>query len=626
LFNINKNIALNYLNVENISKSYGEVTLFKGITFSIHKGQKIAFIAKNGTGKTSILKIISGEDSSDSGNITYRKNIAVSFLSQDPKFDDSLTIEQSIFNSENPILKVIANYEKAILKSEDEENYQKAFEDMELFQAWDFETQYKQILFKLKLDKINQKVGELSGGQKKRLSLANALINKPDLLVLDEPTNHLDLEMIEWLESYFAKENITLFMVTHDRYFLERVCNEILELDQGELHSYKGNYSYYLDKRKDRVERQAIEHGKVKQLFKKELSWMRKQPKARTTKSKSRIDDFKEIKQRAQQRRVEHEVQLELNMERLGTKIVELVKVSKSYEEKVILDQFNYMFQRGERVGIIGKNGTGKSTFLDILTGKTGPESGKIIIGDTVKFGYYTQNGIKVKEDQKVIDVVRDFGDFIPLKKGKQISAQQLLERFLFSRQKQYDFVEKLSGGERKRLYLCTVLIQNPNFLILDEPTNDLDIVTLNVLESFLLDFPGCVIVVSHDRYFMDKVVDHLLVFKGNGDVEDFPGNYSDYRSYEDSKPVFKKEPKKDKIWKGSSKNKLSYNEEKELKNIETKIKSLVYKKKELEKEFVNDSLSQDKILLMSKELEKVINEINTREERWFELSSKLEE
>lgn len=617
---------MNYLNVENISKSYGEVTLFKGITFSIHKGQKIAFIAKNGTGKTSILKIISGEDSSDSGNITYRKNIAVSFLSQDPKFDDSLTIEQSVFNSENPILKVIANYEKAILKSEDEENYQKAFEDMELFQAWEFETQYKQILFKLKLDKINQKVGELSGGQKKRLSLANALINKPDLLVLDEPTNHLDLEMIEWLESYFAKENITLFMVTHDRYFLERVCNEILELDQGELHSYKGNYSYYLEKRKDRVERQAIEHGKVKQLFKKELSWMRKQPKARTTKSKSRIDDFKEIKQRAQQRRVEHEVQLELNMERLGTKIVELVKVSKSYEEKVILDQFNYMFQRGERVGIIGKNGTGKSTFLDILTGKTGPESGKIIIGDTVKFGYYTQNGIKVKEDQKVIDVVRDFGDFIPLKKGKQISAQQLLERFLFSRQKQYDFVEKLSGGERKRLYLCTILIQNPNFLILDEPTNDLDIVTLNVLESFLLDFPGCVIVVSHDRYFMDKVVDHLLVFKGNGDVEDFPGNYSDYRSYEDSKPVFKKEPKKDKIWKGSSKNKLSYNEEKELKNIETKIKSLVYKKKELEKEFVNDSLSQDKILLMSKKLEKVINEINTREERWFELSSKLEE
>ena len=617
---------MNYLNVENISKSYGEVTLFENISFSIHKGQKIAFIAKNGTGKTSILKIISGEDSSDSGEITYRKNIVISFLSQDPKLDDSLTIEESIFNSDNPILKVIENYEKAILNSEDVENYQKAFEEMELFQAWDFETQYKQILSKLKLDKIDQKVSELSGGQKKRLSLANALINRPDLLILDEPTNHLDLEMIEWLESFFAKENITLFMVTHDRYFLERVCNEIIELDQGDLHSYKGNYSYYLDKRNDRIEREAIEQGKVKQLFKKELTWMRKQPKARTTKSKSRIDDFQEIKHRAQQRRNDHEVQLELNMERLGTKIVEFFKVSKFYEDKTILDKYSYVFQRGERVGVIGKNGTGKSTFLDILTDKTKPDSGKIIIGETIKFGYYTQNGIKVKNDQKVIDVVRDFGDYIPLKKGKQISAQQLLERFLFSRQKQYDFVEKLSGGERKRLYLCTVLIQNPNFLILDEPTNDLDIVTLNVLESFLLDFPGCVIVVSHDRYFMDKVIDHLLVFKGEGLIEDFPGNYSDYRSYEDSKPhVSKKEVTENKSWKEPAKNKLSYSEEKELKNLESKIKALVYDKKELEKEFLKDDLTQEKLLLMSNQLERVIETINSKEERWFELSSKLE-
>ncbi|MDA8904081.1 ABC-F family ATP-binding cassette domain-containing protein [Flavobacteriaceae bacterium] len=618
---------MNYLNVENISKSYGEVTLFEGVSFSIHKGQKIAFIAKNGTGKTSILKIISGEDTCDSGEITYRKNIAVSFLSQDPKFNDNLTIEESIFNSDNPILKVISNYEKAILNSEDTENYQKAFEEMELFQAWDFETQYKQILYKLKLDKINQKVKELSGGQKKRLSLANALINRPDLLILDEPTNHLDLEMIEWLESFFAKENITLFMVTHDRYFLERVCNEIIELDHGVLHNYKGNYSYYLDKREARIERQAIEQGKVKQLFKKELTWMRKQPKARTTKSKSRIDDFKEIKHLAQQRRNDHEVQLELNMERLGTKIVEFYKVSMFYDDKTILNKYSYQFQRGERVGIIGKNGTGKSTFLDILTGKTAPESGKIIIGETIKFGYYTQNGIKVKNSQKVIDVVRDFGDYIPLKKGKQISAQQLLERFLFSRQKQYDFVEKLSGGERKRLYLCTVLIQNPNFLILDEPTNDLDIVTLNVLESFLLDFPGCVIVVSHDRYFMDKVVDHLLVFKGEGEIEDFPGNYSDYRSYEDSKLyVSKKEISDSKTWKEPAKNKLSYNEEKELKNIESKIKTLNYEKKEVEKEFLQENLSQEKILLMSGELEKIIAEISAKEERWFMLSSKLEE
>jgi len=617
---------LNYLNVENISKSYGEVTLFENISFSIHKGQKIAFIAKNGTGKTSILKIISGEDTSDSGEITCRKNIVISFLSQDPKLDENLTIEESIFNSNNPVLKVIENYEKALLNSEDAENYQKAFEEMELFQAWDFETQYKQILSKLKLDKINQKVSELSGGQKKRLSLANALINRPDLLILDEPTNHLDLEMIEWLESFFAKENITLFMVTHDRYFLERVCNEIIELDQGELHNYKGNYSYYLEKRKDRIERQAIEQGKVKQLFKKELNWMRRQPKARTTKSKSRIEDFKEIKHRAQQRRNDHEVQLELNMERLGTKIVEFFKVSKSYEDKTILDKYSYVFQRGERVGVIGKNGTGKSTFLDILTEKSKPDSGKIIIGETIKFGYYTQNGIKVKNSQKVIDVVRDFGDYIPLKKGKQISAQQLLERFLFSRQKQYDFVEKLSGGERKRLYLCTVLIQNPNFLILDEPTNDLDIVTLNVLESFLLDFPGCVIVVSHDRYFMDKVIDHLLVFKGEGLIEDFPGNYSDYRSYEDSKPhVSKKELAENKSWKEPVKNKLSYNEEKELKNIESKIKSLVYEKKELEKEFLKEGLEQEKILLMSSQLEEIISSINNKEERWFELSSKLE-
>ena len=617
---------MNYLNVENISKSYGEVTLFENISFSIHKGQKIAFIAKNGTGKTSILKIISGEDTSDSGEITCRKNIVISFLSQDPKLDESLTIEESIFNSNNPVLKVIENYEKALLNSEDAENYQKAFEEMELFQAWDFETQYKQILSKLKLDKINQKVSELSGGQKKRLSLANALINRPDLLILDEPTNHLDLEMIEWLESFFAKENITLFMVTHDRYFLERVCNEIIELDQGELHNYKGNYSYYLEKRKDRIERQAIEQGKVKQLFKKELNWMRRQPKARTTKSKSRIEDFKEIKHRAQQRRNDHEVQLELNMERLGTKIVEFFKVSKSYEDKTILDKYSYVFQRGERVGVIGKNGTGKSTFLDILTEKSKPDSGKIIIGETIKFGYYTQNGIKVKNSQKVIDVVRDFGDYIPLKKGKQISAQQLLERFLFSRQKQYDFVEKLSGGERKRLYLCTVLIQNPNFLILDEPTNDLDIVTLNVLESFLLDFPGCVIVVSHDRYFMDKVIDHLLVFKGEGLIEDFPGNYSDYRSYEDSKPhVSKKELAENKSWKEPVKNKLSYNEEKELKNIESKIKSLVYEKKELEKEFLKEGLEQEKILLMSSQLEEIISSINNKEERWFELSSKLE-
>lgn len=624
-----KKQILNYLTVENISKSYGELSLFENISFSVHKDQKIAFVAKNGTGKTSILNILAGDDVPDSGTITYRKGIAVSFLPQDPKLNPDLTVEETIFASDNPILKVISNYEKSLLNPEDSEAYQKAFEAMERHQAWDFETLYKQILFKLKLDNLDQKVSTLSGGQKKRLSLANALINKPDLLILDEPTNHLDLEMIEWLETFFAKENITLFMVTHDRYFLERVCNEIIELDEGELYSYKGNYSYYLEKREARIERDEVETGKAKQLFKKELEWMRRQPKARTTKSKSRIDDFQDIKHRASQRRNDHQMQLELNMERLGNKIVELHNVSKSYQDKTILNKFNYTFQNGERTGIIGKNGTGKTTFLNLITQTIKPDSGKIVLGDTVKFGYYTQNGITIKPEQKVIDVIREFGDYIPLKKGRQISAQQLLERFLFSRKKQYDFVEKLSGGERKRLYLCTVLIQNPNFLILDEPTNDLDIVTLNVLESFLMDFPGCVIVVSHDRYFMDKVVDHLFVFRGDGVVEDFPGNYTDFRVYDDSQPALS-EPSEDKKeknpWKKTDSNKLSYNEDKELKNIESKLKSLAFDKKELENKFNNPDLSQDDILKLSEALQTIIDEIDAKEERWFELSSKLED
>ena len=620
---------MNYLNVENISKSYGELELFQDISFSVHKDQKIAFVAKNGTGKTSILNILARLDTPDSGQVIFRKDIVVSFLTQEPKLDQNLSIEETIFSSDNNILQVIKSYEEALLNPEDTDVYQKAFENMDLHNAWDFETQYKQILYKLKLDDLNQKVSTLSGGQKKRLALANALINKPDLLILDEPTNHLDLEMIEWLEAFFAKENITLFMVTHDRYFLERVCNEIIELDQGELFSYKGNYSYYLEKKEERVNRETVETGKAKQLFKKELAWMRKQPKARTTKSKSRIDDFTEIKHRAHQRRNDHVVQLELNMERLGSKIIELHKISKSYKDKTILDQFDYNFQKGERVGIIGKNGTGKSTFLNIITGSVIPDAGKIVIGETVKFGYYTQNGMSIKPEQKVIDIVRAFGDYIPLKKGRQISAQQLLERFLFDRKKQYDFVEKLSGGERKRLYLCTVLIQNPNFLILDEPTNDLDIVTLNVLENFLLDFPGCLMVVSHDRYFMDKIVDHLFIFRGEGIVEDFPGNYSDFRTYEDSQPVISEnsdDKKEKKSWKKDNNNKLSYNEQKEYKNIESKLKSLEFDKKTLEGKFHDENLSPDDINALSDELQTLITAIETKEERWLELMSKMEE
>ncbi len=621
---------MNYLSVENISKSFGMRVLFENISFGINEGQKIGFVAKNGTGKTSLLNIIAGNDKADTGNVVFRKGLKVAYLPQEPDLDPALTVEQTIFSAENPILKIIENYEHALENPDDSEAYQKAFDAMDANHAWDFETRYKQILFKLKMDDLHAKVSTLSGGQKKRLALANALLTTPDLLIMDEPTNHLDLEMIEWLENLFAKENFTLFMVTHDRYFLERVCNEIVELDEGILYSYKGNYSYYLDKRDARIETEATETGKAKQLFKKELEWMRRQPKARTTKSKSRIDDFHEIKDRASKRRNDHQVQLELNMERMGTKVVELHKISKSFENKKILDKFEYNFNRGERVGIIGKNGTGKSTFLNILTGTLTPDSGKVIVGETVKFGYYTQAGIKIKEGQKVIDVIRAYGDYIPLKKGRQISASQLLERFLFDPKKQYDFVEKLSGGERKRLYLCTVLIKNPNFLILDEPTNDLDIVTLNVLESFLLDFPGCLLVVSHDRYFMDKIVDHLFVFRGNTEVEDFPGNYSDFRAYEDSNIQERREaseaaPKEKKDWKQDANAvKLSYNEQKEYNKLEKEIANLEKDREALQNKFATENWDGAEIDKQSIKLQELIDKIESKTERWFELSAKM--
>ena len=618
---------MNYLSVENISKSYGERVLFKDISFGINKDQKIAFIAKNGTGKTSILNIIVGSDTPDTGQIVSRKGLHIGFLAQNDSLDSTQTIEEAIFSSDNITLKVVQQYEKALKNLDDSEVYQKAFDLMDQHNAWDFETQYKQILSKLKLDDLSLKVGSLSGGQRKRLALAIILINKPDLLILDEPTNHLDLEMIEWLEAYFAKEKITLFMVTHDRYFLERVCNEIVELDQGKLYAYKGNYSYYLEKKEERLAIEQTTVSKAKNLFKKELDWMRRQPKARTTKSKSRIDDFYQIKERASQRRQDHKVQLEINMQRLGSKIVELHKVSKAFDEKVVLNKFDYVFKRGERIGIIGKNGTGKSSFLNIITGSLPVDAGKVVIGETVKFGYYTQKGIIIKEGQKVIEVIKEFGDYIPLTKGRTISAGQLLERFLFDRKKQYDFVEKLSGGEQKRLYLCTVLIQNPNFLLLDEPTNDLDILTLNVLESFLLDFPGNLLVVSHDRYFMDKVVDHLFVFDTNGNISDFPGNYTDYRTYEDSQPLKEviKEKRVDSRKKSSPKGKLSYNENKEFEELEKEITNLNKEKNSIEKQFEIGEIESQEINKVSQELNEIINAIELKEERWLELSMKLE-
>jgi ATP-binding cassette subfamily F protein uup len=590
------------------------------------KGQKIALIAKNGSGKTSILKIIAQQDTPDQGLVNFRKGTQVSYLPQDPVLDPNKTVEEIILASGNQTLEVIAAYEKVLQNPEDTESYQKVFEAMDQHQAWDFESQYKQLLSKLKLDDLTLKVAALSGGQKKRLALCSALLEKPDLLILDEPTNHLDLEMIEWLEAYFIKEKLTLLMVTHDRYFLERVCNEIIELDEGVLLSYKGSYSYFLEKRAARMEQLDTKAHKTKRHFTKELEWMRRQPKARTTKSKSRIEDFNTIKAKAQIRRNEHKVQLEINMERLGSKMIEMHRVTKTFGNKVILQGFDYNFQRNDRIGIIGNNGTGKSTFLKLLTDTIKPDSGKIIRGETLKFGYYTQEGIETKSGQKVIEVIQEFGEFLPLKKGRKISAQQLLERFLFDRKKQYDFVEKLSGGERKRLYLCTVLIQNPNFLILDEPTNDLDIVTLNVLENFLLDFPGCLILVSHDRYFMDKIVDHLFVFRGEGKIEDFPGNYSDFRAYEgieNTAVSSKKKPKTE--WKNtaddSNENKASYEDQRILKKLEKEIASLESKKENLQNHFTDETLSPDEIKALSIELKTLEETLEVKTDEWLNRS-----
>lgn len=625
---------MNLLSIENVGKSFGERVILHDLSFGINKDQKIAFVAKNGTGKTTLLNIIAGKESADEGQIVFRKGLKMAYLSQKMDFDPNMTVEQSIFNTDNPILKIIENYEHAIENMEDTEAYQKAFDAMEHHHAWDFETQYKQILHKLKLENLHQKVGELSGGQQKRLGLATCLLMNPDLLILDEPTNHLDLEMIEWLENYLDKTKLTLFMVTHDRYFLERVCNEIVELDEGLIYRYTGNYSYYLEKKEARLAIEQATVDKAKNLYVKELDWMRRMPQARTTKSKSRIDSFYKTEEIAKSRRKEHQVQLEINMERLGSKIIELHKVGKSYGDLMILKGFEYIFQREDRIGIIGNNGTGKSTLLNLITGKIKPDHGKIVIGDTVKIGYYTQEGIVIKAGQKVIDVIREYGDYIPLTKGRTLSAGSLLEKFLFDRKQQYDYVEKLSGGELKRLFLCTVLIQNPNFLILDEPTNDLDIITLNVLEDFLLDYPGTLVVVSHDRYFMDKIVDHLFVLE-NGEIKDFPGNYSDYRDFEMLLEEQKREEKSEVVSKVSSleedsfgkskKTKLSYREKIEYEQIEKDIAQLILEKTKIETDFVEAKIPESQIYAMGEKLTQLIVSIEKKEERWLELSLKIE-
>ena len=616
---------MNYLSVENVGKTFGDRMLFQNISFGISKDQKIAFIAKNGVGKTTLLNIIADLETADEGQVIKRKDISIGYLSQKNDLNPNLSIEETIFNTDNPTLKIIEAYELALQNPEDSEAYQQAFDKMDQVNAWDFETQYKQILFKLKLEQLDQKVGNLSGGQQKRLALAIVLLKRPDLLILDEPTNHLDLEMIEWLESYFIKEKVTLFMVTHDRYFLERVCNEIIELDEGEIFKYTGNYSYFLEKKELRLEIEKVTLSKAKSLFKKELDWMRRQPKARTTKSKSRIDDFYKIKEQAHKKRNDHIIQLELNMERLGSKIVELHNVGKTFGDLTVLKHFDYIFKKGERIGIIGVNGSGKSTLLNLITQNLTPDTGKVVIGDTVKIGYYTQDGIHVKPGQKVIEVIREFGEFIPLKKGKSLSAGNLLERFLFDRKKQYDFVEKLSGGELKRLFLCTVLIQNPNFLILDEPTNDLDIVTLNILESFLLDFPGNILIVSHDRYFMDKIIDHLFVLE-DGLISDFPGDYSSYRVYKDSEIKISTKEKKSDSRIADKKTAISYKEQKEFKQIEKDIDKLNQEKKKIEQAFVDGIIPEDEMFEKGQQLEEIIKTIEDKEERWLEISMLMEE
>ncbi len=621
-----KNLALNLLSAENLTKSFGERVLFSDLTFGINQGQKIALVARNGTGKSTLLDILAGKHNADSGEVTTRKGTKIGYLEQEPYLDPGLTVYETLFASGNTLVKIIAAYEKALENPADEKAYQRAFEAMEQANAWDLETRYKQILSKLGLDDTGVRVGSLSGGQRRRLALAHILLDTPDVLILDEPTNHLDLGMIEWLEAYFKDNVSTLFMVTHDRYFLDRVCNHILELDEGVLHNYKGNYAYYLQEKESREAFQAVNLQKTKALFKKELQWMRRQPKARTTKSKARIADFDALKDRASERRKIHEVELEIQMERLGTKVLELHNISKKYGDRLLFENFSHNFKRGERVGLVGSNGSGKSTFLEIVCGNIPPDTGKVVRGETLKMGYYTQEGLQVQPGQRVIDVIREFGDYIPLKKGRELSASQLLERFLFDRKQQYDFTEKLSGGERKRLFLCTVLIQNPNFLILDEPTNDLDIITLNVLENFLLDYPGTLLIVSHDRYFMDKITDHLFLFDGAGTITDFPGNYSDMREFnEQSATAQKPEVEKGDPSKKTTpprKGKLSYSQQREINTLEKDISALEKQKLALEARMMTPELPGEELDKASKEFASVLSALETKTERWFELSS----
>lgn len=616
---------VSYLQVENLTKSFGDLVLFHQISFGIAEGQRIGLIAKNGSGKSTLLNVLVGKEGYDEGNITYKRDLRVGYLEQSPYYPEDLTVLEACFYHGNSTVQVIKEYEKC-METPGNPRLGELLEQMEHEKAWDYERRAKQILSQLKIRNFDQPVRQLSGGQLKRVALANVLIVEPDLLILDEPTNHLDLEMTEWLEEYLKRGSLSLLMVTHDRYFLDRVCSEIIEIDNKQLYSYKGNYSYYLEKRQERIDATNAEIARANNLYRTELEWMRRMPQARGHKARYREEAFYDLEKVAKQRYYEQQVKLDVKASYIGSKIFEAEHLYKSFGDLKILNDFSYIFARYEKMGIVGNNGTGKSTFIKILMGEEKPDSGKLEIGETVRFGYYSQEGLKFDEQMKVIDVITNIAEVIELGNGKRMTASQFLQYFLFTPEIQHSYVYKLSGGERRRLYLCTVLMRNPNFLVLDEPTNDLDIVTLQVLEEYLQNFKGCVIVVSHDRYFMDKVVDHLLVFKGQGDIQDFPGNYSDYRDWKLSKLEEEKEkakPKEEKVQRvrQNSKRKMTFKEKQEFEALEKEIAELEAEKKTIEEALCSGTLGVEELTDKSKRLPVLEEELDEKTMRWLELS-----
>lgn len=622
---------MNYILIEDLTKTYGIKSLFEHITFGIQKGQKVALVARNGSGKTTLLNIMSGKEKPDSGKVVFRNGLTIGFLEQEPLFDPQKNILESVFTPDNPVSAATSHYEALLLRVTEGETglddaLSEAIAEMDRLQAWDFEARAKTVLSKLKLDHYTQVTGELSGGQKKRLALAAVLLREPDILILDEPTNHLDIDMIEWLEDFLSAPNFTILMVTHDRYFLDAICTDVYEMDKGGIHQYHGDYAYFLEKKAEREQNLMAETDKAKNLYYRELEWVRRMPKARGTKAKSRLDAFDEVKEKAFALRKHKEMEIQFRMKRMGSKILELIKVSKAYDTKTLLDKFTYSFRKGERIGIVGANGTGKSTLLKMILEQEMPDSGKIVTGDTIEFGYYSQDGITVAEDKRVIEVIREIADVIDTDKSGSITASQMLLKFDFPPEMQYNYVNRLSGGEKRRLYLLTVLLRNPNFLILDEPTNDLDILTLQKLEVFLEDFEGCILMVSHDRQFMDRLADQIFVFEGDGKVTIYPGTYSEYKIKRAEEEALKKQPaikpaiSETEPGKPKEKKKLSYKEKLEYEELETSIPVLEEKRKIMETQLAEGTVPHDKLLEFTDELGKLISDLDRKSDRWLEL------